>query len=408
MSAVPLVLCDPDRSPFWPLAETRPVAELLAVTSSFRQRWEVHAGPVAMICCDAAVIGCAFHSNERPRLNSWPETAGGLRVAITSWVPPRDWRFGAEMAEYRIGDRPVAWRLDPTLAREAADLDDGPAALVEWLSARNLSTEEVGGRVFDSLWAIVEANGELINHDAEGFTTAETVTGVDPVALLGDGLKVQRDVTIGPFVALDTEPGPIVLGAGVRVAPHTLLEGPLYVGPGSVILGGRVGRGTSIGAGCRIRGEVEASIVHPFSNKAHDGFVGHSVLGAWVNLGAGTTTSDLKNTYGPIRLTGADGVTDTGVLKLGAFLGDHVKTGIGSLLTTGARFGVGTHFFGGRQVSPTFLPSFCWFDGDEQQVVRLEPFLRTVEKVMGRRDQVLTQDERAMLEALHRLGTTPL
>ncbi len=407
MSAVPLVLCDPDRSPFWPLAETRPVAELLAGTRSFRQRWEAHAGPVGMVYCDTEVTGCAFHSNERPCLNSWPEAETGLRVVIASWVPPRNWRFGTEMAEYRIGERPVAWRLDPTVAREAAELDGGPVALVEWLSALNLPAEEAGGRLFDSPWAMVEANAELIQHDAEEFTTAETVTGVDPVALLGDGLKVQRDVTIGPFVALDTEPGPIVLGTGVRVAPHTVLEGPLYVGPGSVILGGRVGSGTSIGAGCRIRGEVEASIVQAFSNKAHDGFVGHSILGAWVNLGAGTTTSDLKNTYGPIRLTGPDGTVDTGVLKLGAFLGDHVKTGIGSLLTTGARFGVGTHFFGGRRVSPTFLPDFCWFDGDEQQVVRLEAFLRTAEKVMGRRDQVLTEDERAMLEALHRLGATP-
>lgn len=407
MSAFPLVLCDPERSLFWPLAETRPVAELLAGTRSFRRRWEAHAGPVAMVCCDPEVTGCAFRANERPRLNSWPAADSGVRVAIATWVPPRDWRFGAEMAEYRIGKRPVAWQLDSRLAREAAEIDGGPVALAEWLSALNLPAAEAGGRVFDSLWAMVEANAGLIQRDAEEFTTAETVTGVDPVALLGDGLKVQRDVTIGPFVALDTEPGPIVLGTGVRVAPHTLLEGPLYVGPGSVILGGRVGGGTSIGAGCRIRGEVEASIVQEFSNKAHDGFVGHSVLGAWVNLGAGTTTSDLKNTYGPVRLTGPDGTIDTGVLKLGAFLGDHVKTGIGSLLTTGARFGVGTHFFGGRRVSPTFLPDFCWFDGDEQQAVRLEPFLRTTEKVMGRRDQVLTEDERVMLEALHRLGTTP-
>ncbi len=382
------------------------MAELLAGTRSFRQRWEERAGPVAMVCCDADVTGCAFRSTERPRLNVWPEAEGGLRIAIASWVSQRDWRFGDQPAEYRIGERPVGWRLDPTHARKVAELDSGPSAVVEWLSELDLPVEEAGGRVLDSLWTLVDANAELIRHDAEEFTTAETVTGVDPVALLGDGLKVQRGVTIGPFVALDTEPGPIVLGTGVRVASHTLLEGPLYVGPGSVILGGRVGSGTSIGPGCRIRGDVEASIIQAFSNKAHDGFVGHSVLGAWVNLGAGTITSDLKNTYGPVRLTGPDGTIDTGVMKLGAFLGDHVKTGIGSLLTTGARLGVGTHFFGGRRVSPAYLPDFCWFDGDEQQTVRLEPFLRAAEKAMGRRDQVLTEDEHAMLEALHRVGTT--
>ncbi|HUP01731.1 MAG TPA: hypothetical protein VM737_09470, partial [Gemmatimonadota bacterium] len=113
------------------------------------------------------------------------------------------------------------------------------------------------------------------------------------------------------------------------------------------------------------------------------------------------------NTYGTVRVSGPDGRADTGHLKLGAFLGDHVKTGIGSLLATGARFGVGSHFFGGRGVSPAWLPDFSWHDGLDRQPVRLKPFLETATNAMSRRGEVPTERERAMLAELHRAASGP-
>jgi len=130
--------------------------------------------------------------------------------------------------------------------------------------------------------------------------------------------------------------------------------------------------------------------------------VGHSFIGEWANIGASTVTSDLKNTYGPVRVGGPEGRVDTGLLKVGAFLGDHVKTGIGTRLTTGARIGAGSHLFGGG-VSPAWLPDFTWDDGAERVRVRLDAFLSTAETAMRRRGQSPSEGERALWRRLQYL-----
>lgn len=403
----PLVLCDPPREPFWPLAATRPVAELLAGTRTFRARWAARAGPVQGLWCDREVHGCAFRTGDPgssgpPLLNVWPEAGSDCRVALATWLPPAGWEFGDEPVEFRAAGAPVAWRLN---GRDVPELSasESPGEVRSLLAALGLPVREVGGLFLDSIWSVVAGNPDLIAADAAEFPAGETVTGVDPVVLLGETPRVGADVSIGPFAVLDARQGPIVLDRGASIEPFTLLKGPLYVGPDSAVLGGTAGPGTSIGPSCKVRGEVEGSIFQGYDNKAHDGFVGHSVLGEWVNLGAGTITSDLKNTYGPVRVSGPAGRATTGLLKVGAFLGDHVKTGIGSLLTTGARLGVGTHFFGGRAVSPAWLPDFTWHDGEGgSRAVRLDAFLRASRAAMTRRGQALGGGEQAMLEALHR------
>lgn len=391
MSA-PLVLADPDRGPFWPLAELRPPADLLAGTRTFRDRWAARFAEPAGV-----------HDPEVGGLPAWPDPGDGWTVALSTWVPPVGFDPGGEPAEWRVEDAPVGWRLGPEEARAVAgDPPATPAALRDRLAALALPARPAGGLNLDSIWAVMAANPELIAADAADFEGSDSMSGVDPLVLLGDpsGLKVGPGVAVGPFVVLDVREGPIVLDEGARVEPHATLKGPLYVGPGSTILGGEVGGGTSIGPRCKVRGEVEQSIVQGYSNKAHDGFVGHSVIGEWANLGADTITSDLKNTYGPVRVEGPDGVVDTGLLKVGAFLGDHVKTGIGTLLTTGARIGVASHLFGGRAVSPRKLPDFSWFDGVEPRAVKWEPFERAARTAMARRNREMTDAERARLEAL--------
>lgn len=403
--SLPLVLIDPPREAFWPLASTRPAADLLAGTRAFRTRWSDRHGPVAALLCDEDVAGCAFRSGDPPPVNAPPAAGNGLRVAVATWVPPRGWSFGDESAEYRSGGAPVAWRLDTRRWREMVGRIGGPRwgdACHDAAVDLGLPHVEAGGTLCRSIWDTMAANPELVAYDAEDFEGAESVTGVDPFVLLGEGLKVGPGVAIGPFVLLDAREGPIVLDADVRVEAHSLLRGPLYVGPGSAILGGEVGHGTSIGPRCKVRGEVEQSVFQGFCNKAHDGFVGHSFLGEWANLGASTVTSDLKNTYGPVRVDGPHGRIDTGLLKVGAFLGDHVRTGIGTRLTTGARIGAGSHLFGGG-VSPAWLPDFSWHDGAVRVRVRLDAFLATAETAMRRREQAPTPGERALWTRLQYL-----
>jgi len=222
------------------------------------------------------------------------------------------------------------------------------------------------------------------------------------VTVLGDQpVHIGEEAAIDPGTTLDARSGPIVIGTGAHVSFGSWLVGPAAVGPGSRLLGGTIGPLVAIGPMCRIRGELAETIVQGYSNKAHDGFIGHSVIGEWVNLGAFTTCSDLKNNYGTIRVDRGDEVRDTGLRKLGVTLGDHVKTAIGTLLTTGASVDVGATLFGEAGLSPRHVPAFAWGTAGAVGSTDVERFISTARTVMGRRDVALDADTESHLRAIH-------
>ncbi len=153
---------------------------------------------------------------------------------------------------------------------------------------------------------------------------------------------------------------------------------------------------SSFGPVCLVRGEVAQSVFLGYVNKAHDGHIGHALLGRWVNLGAFTTNSDLKNNYRPVRVWTPEGDEETGLLKVGCFLGDHVKTGIGTVLNTGTVVGAGSNLFGGL-MPPTVVPPFSWGMGPDLRDHRLGKFIETAERAMARRDQSLTDGVKRIL-----------
>jgi bifunctional N-acetylglucosamine-1-phosphate-uridyltransferase/glucosamine-1-phosphate-acetyltransferase GlmU-like protein len=151
------------------------------------------------------------------------------------------------------------------------------------------------------------------------------------------------------------------------------------------VLGAKV-RGGSLGPHCRIGGEVEASIVHGYSNKAHEGFLGHAYVGEWVNLGAGTHNSDLRNDYAPVSVTIQGRKVDTGLLKVGAFIGDHVKTTLNTLLNTGSVVGPFAHLVSSGALLPRALPAFAQFsNGEVRERTALREAFATAATVMARR-----------------------
>ncbi|HEU0077429.1 MAG TPA: hypothetical protein VFQ76_07250, partial [Longimicrobiaceae bacterium] len=189
--------------------------------------------------------------------------------------------------------------------------------------------------------------------------------------------------------------GPIWLDEGAKVRAFTRMAGPVYVGRGSTVLGGSL-EACAIGPVCKIRGEFAESVALAYVNKAHDGHIGHAYLGAWVNLGAETTNSDLKNNYGTVRLWTPEGETDTGEIKMGCFLGDHVKTGIGLLLNTGTVIGAGSNLYGAA-MPPRYVPPFSWGTGEELTAYRVDKFLEVAERAMGRRDVAMSEGMREQL-----------
>jgi UDP-N-acetylglucosamine diphosphorylase/glucosamine-1-phosphate N-acetyltransferase len=208
--------------------------------------------------------------------------------------------------------------------------------------------------------------------------------------ILGEG------ATVEPGVVFDASAGPVWLDAGSHVRAFSRVAGPVYLGRGSTILGGTVEQ-SSIGPVCKIRGEFAESVALGWVNKAHDGHIGHAYLGAWVNLGAGTTNSDLKNNYSSVRLWTPDGEADTGEMKLGCFLGDHVKTGIGLLLNTGTVIGAGSNLYGAA-MPPKHVPPFSWGTGEDLTAYRVDRFLQVAERAMERRKVTLPEGARRQLE----------
>jgi len=309
-----------------------------------------------------------------------------VRGERVGWLLPRGTAFP-----------PHALLLEPSLAVEGWPGDEPGSG-----GGAHLPGIELPGEVVDSPWDLLARQGEYLTQDLTGgFPLPAEVTPLTPlpgVHRLGEApVLAAPGVQLDPGIVLDTRGGPILLGRDVRICPFTHLMGPSAIGAGSTLLGG-VFNGVTTGPVCRLRGEVEASIILGYSNKAHDGYLGHALLGEWVNLGALTTNSDLKNNYGSIRVQTEEGVVDTGLLKLGVLLGDHVKTGIGTLLGAGTVVGVGANLFGGG-LRTGWIPPFQW--GDTERY-RLEPFLELVERVMGRRGRVLSPEERGFLEEVWR------
>jgi UDP-N-acetylglucosamine diphosphorylase/glucosamine-1-phosphate N-acetyltransferase len=260
-------------------------------------------------------------------------------------------------------------------------------------------------------WDLVLANPEQITVEfsAAGRSGIEG-TVEEPSAIRGSGkdVYVARGVMVHPMVTIDAENGPVYIDEDVVVHPFTRIEGPCYIGPKSILLGAKCREGNSIGYCCRIGGEVEESIIHGYSNKYHDGFLGHSYVGEWVNLGALTTNSDLKNDYSDVSvmLDGRHSI-DTGSTKVGSLIGDHTKTSIGTLLNTGSYLGAMTIIMATGKPLPKYIPSFAWFvEGIVTKGFGKGRLYETAKTAMGRRRRTWSAESEAMWDAVFEM-TSP-
>jgi UDP-N-acetylglucosamine diphosphorylase/glucosamine-1-phosphate N-acetyltransferase len=200
---------------------------------------------------------------------------------------------------------------------------------------------------------------------------------------------------------LDASGGPIIIATGAQIK-FSQIVGPVFIGAGCVVDGARLRPGTSLGPNCKVGGEVSATIFQSRVNKAHEGFVGHSWAGRWVNFGALATTSNLKNTYGEIRYSyGGSTPIATGAQFLGSIIGDHTKIGIGQLLATGSNIGAGCNIFGGG-MAPKYVPSFSWVAGENRETHELEKCLQTVHATLSRRNARLRPASENLLRHVYK------
>ncbi len=252
-------------------------------------------------------------------------------------------------------------------------------------------------------WQIIHRNGGQIVADFESLSLKGTNRGKvhAGVHLLNKKrIVIDKGAVVKPGVVLDAENGPIYIGKNVKIFPNAVIEGPAFIGDGSLIkIGAKIYENTSIGEMCKVGGEVEGSIIHSYSNKQHDGFLGHAYLGMWCNLGADTNNSDLKNNYGHVKVYVNGAMVDSGMQLVGLIMGDHSKSGINTMFNTGTVVGVSSNIFGAG-FPAKFVPSFTWGGSDLMETYDVEKSLEVARKVMARRKVVMTEADETMLRRI--------
>ncbi len=388
-----IVLYDDGRArTFEPFATSRPLGEVRAGACLGRERWSMWFGvPVD------AFIGAPhlahFAEFDAPPQASVPLPAGAWLVNSRALPVMGVVSIPEAVEVLYVGDRVAAVRLrspvaDPRLADGSLSLDallhvDAVAAAVPgvwldepWDIIRHLTTQ------------LVQDIPPLARH--VGATALPRLVTPHAAVVLGDGdVFIESGAHVEPFVVFDTTAGPVLLRRGATVQSFTRIIGPCYIGQDSTVTTDRIAA-SSIGEQCRVHGELSSSVFIGHANKGHDGFVGHSLLGRWVNLGAGTITSNLKNTYGTVAMWSPGGVRDTGLQFAGTFFGDHVKTGIGLRLTTGCVLGAGANVM--ETMPPKVVSPFSWGSRAPYEMFAPDKFLATAQRMMARRQ--VTLDDR--------------
>ena len=283
--------------------------------------------------------------------------------------------------------------------------------------ARRLVQESKGDKLPDGwtiryaryVWDYMLHNRAVLDRQLAPETrTSAELLGVHTLRELPSGVAVTdrtaghpvwagAGVRIMPGAVIGNHAGPVWIGAQSEIEPHTYLEGPLFIGPHCRIKSGtRLYGGCAFGPHCRVSGEISSTVMQGYVNKQHDGFVGNSILGPWVNLGADTVTSNLKNDYSTVKVQVGKELVETGEQYIGLMCGDHAKTGINTMFNTGTVVGVAANVYGGGY-PPRYIPSFMWGGSKGQQRGDLERTLSTARVVLHRRGQELTPAEEKRL-----------
>jgi len=375
-----------------PVALLRPAFELLCGHQSLRSR--------VRSACPTGEWGVAVRSwladgyaEEHPECHVNDEfwiQQGPTIVVNGRWIP--DGLLTAEKFEPEtvgIAGSEVAWiRLT---SREMAELQGDWNSLADL--AKNKRVVDTGGVLFRYPWELVRRNPDQLMRDfADAGVSQMPAPG--EVQCQGDptDIYVSERAVIDPYVVIDARNGPVSIGHDVHVLPFTRIEGPCHIASKSQLFRAHVRSGTTVGPVCRVGGEVEESILHSHVTKYHEGFLGHSYVCPWVNFGAMTTTSDLKNNYSNVKVPLEGRPISTGMNKVGTFFGDHTKTAIDSMFNTGSSIGVMCMVLPDGGLLPRHVPSFSSVQsGTLSRNWTLESGLETARVAMARRDCELTE-----------------
>lgn len=368
-----------------PLTFTRPISELRVGILTIREKWEKRFGDkVAYLTKD--------YLQEK-----FPLSVEDDNLLINASVCPNDellWKIKSLQAGEMLlqGDCLIAWRSSQ---REVATFD--PMTLPE-----GVRKEYTG--IFTRVvypYHLFSLNAQELEIDFRLLTESRESAPLNPcVQVYGKHPVFVEEGAVVRCAVINTEGGPVYIGKDAEIMEGVLIRGPFAMCEHAVLtMGAKVYGATTLGPYCKCGGEVNNVVMIAYSNKAHDGFLGNSVLGEWCNIGAGTNNSNLKNTYVEVKLWDYETkhFRKTGLQFCGLIMGDHAKLGISTMINTGTVIGVGTNIFG-ADFPRNFVPSFSWGGASGFTEHKMTQFAATAEAVMKRRNKTFDDVERRIIE----------
>lgn len=365
------------RAQLLPFTFTRPVADIRVGILTVREKWETLTGEKTSFSTQG------YLSEKFPQSNSADP------IFINGALCP-DSNLLSAIKSLKKDEAIV--KADIILA---ARTDKEPSA------GGNQRTYSEAVTLIDRVWKIFQHNGAQIAADFNLITGGRKSQKIsDPhTKVYGEkNIFVEEGALIQASV-LNATSGPVFIGKGAEIQEGSVIRGPFVLCEGSVVnMGAKIKGDTTIGPHCKVGGEISNSVLFGYSNKAHDGFIGNTVIGEWCNLGADTNVSNLKNNYENVKLWDytKKSFSDTGLMFCGLMLGDHSKCGINTMFNTGTVAGVGANIFGDGYPR-TFIPSFSWGGREGLQTFQLNKVFETASKAMERRGQKLSDVDKKIL-----------
>lgn len=329
-----------------------------------------------------------------------------LKKESCLWINPRflpDSEIVNDIASLEPGEG-LQFQNEPVIFLSDAETSQKLFDNFEINSLKIAFRDTVHGDLIHHITDILHLNGTQIESDLRLIQADSTLDHRSPILIEGrNPVYAEENVHIEPGSIFLTDDGPVYLAEGSHIMAGTMIRGPVALGEHSTIkMGAKIYSGTTIGPHSKVGGELNNVVIQGYSNKAHDGFLGNSILGEWCNLGADTNNSNLKNNYSTVRMADFESGEpyDTGLQFCGMIMGDHCKTAINTMINTGSIFGVSCNIASG-DFPPKLLPSFSWYAQGKNETYDFDKAMQTSEKMMIRRGLELTDDYRAMMKYLY-------
>lgn len=392
-----------------PLIYSRPTYDLVCGINSLRKKiLRAYPNIKYSLHCRAYLEHFVRIKNPGHEINSFENNNNCLFINGRVIAPPNMAKIVPVEGEDKLyvnGQTIIAARVS---GKKLQEIKSNLNSLLSEKDFSDLPVEQVEIKSIDYIWNVINYNPSELRSDFEQLMISNDRKKNNIAGKINDGVHlvekenifIDQGAEIKPGVVIDASEGPVYIDKNAKIFSNAVIEGAVYVGESTQVKScARIYENVSIGKVCKVGGEVEDSIILPYANKQHSGFLGHAYLGSWVNIAADTNCSDLKNNYGSIKVYVNGEIIDSGAQFLGVIMGDHSKSAINTMFNTGTIVGFSCNIFGAG-FPEKYLPSFSWGGLDSVTTYDIDKSIDTAKRVLERRNIKMTQAEEILFKKI--------